>query len=115
MRRRGSKAIQAKHLRKGMGTRTAQDCQEDPLQVMPVGSPYWNLLQECAPRLAWPSRMRPLHAGRLGRRGGDDAVLTNPLVHLTTDERGFPRRFGAHVDIGAYELQATGHGRRNGP
>jgi hypothetical protein len=36
---------------------------------------------------------------------GDDSVLGAPLF-LTTDQRGpgFPRRFGAHVDIGAFEL-----------
>lgn len=34
---------------------------------------------------------------------GDDAVLGTPL-NLTTDQRGHPRRSGAHVDIGAYEL-----------
>jgi CSLREA domain-containing protein len=34
---------------------------------------------------------------------GDDSVLDAPL-NLTSDERGFPRRIGTHVDIGAYEL-----------
>ncbi|MGO9245238.1 MAG: choice-of-anchor Q domain-containing protein [Verrucomicrobiia bacterium] len=35
---------------------------------------------------------------------GDDAVLSAPY-NLTTDQRGLPRKSGAHVDIGAYELQ----------
>jgi hypothetical protein len=35
---------------------------------------------------------------------GDDALVTGPL-NITTDARGFPRLSGAHVDIGAYELQ----------
>jgi hypothetical protein len=39
---------------------------------------------------------------------GDDSVLGSPLF-LTTDQRGpgFPRNFGAHVDIGAFELQCS--------
>jgi hypothetical protein len=37
---------------------------------------------------------------------GDDSVL-GPTLFLTTDQRGagFARRFGAHVDIGAFEVQ----------
>ena len=35
---------------------------------------------------------------------GDDAVL-GPPDNLTTDQRGLPRLSGAHVDIGAYEVQ----------
>jgi hypothetical protein len=35
---------------------------------------------------------------------GDDAV-TGPPDNLTTDQRGLPRKAGAHVDIGAYEMQ----------
>ena len=34
---------------------------------------------------------------------GDDSVLGSPYS-LTTDQRGFPREFGTHVDIGAYEV-----------
>jgi hypothetical protein len=34
---------------------------------------------------------------------GDDASLSAPYS-LTTDQRGFPRRAGSHVDIGAVEL-----------
>jgi hypothetical protein len=33
---------------------------------------------------------------------GDDTLLASNIV---TDARGFPRKAGAHVDIGAYELQ----------
>jgi hypothetical protein len=35
---------------------------------------------------------------------GDD-VVTGPPLTLTTDQRGLPRLSGAHVDIGAYEVQ----------
>jgi CSLREA domain-containing protein len=38
--------------------------------------------------------------------GGDDSVLGSPL-NLTSDERGFPRRIGSHVDIGALEQDAA--------
>jgi hypothetical protein len=34
---------------------------------------------------------------------GDDALLNAPF-NLTTDQRGSPRKAGAHVDIGAFEL-----------
>jgi hypothetical protein len=34
---------------------------------------------------------------------GDDALLGWPF-HLTTDQRGAPRRYGLHVDAGAHEL-----------
>jgi hypothetical protein len=37
---------------------------------------------------------------------GSDSVLGPPL-NLTTDQRGFPRKVGAHVDIGAYEYQGN--------
>jgi len=33
---------------------------------------------------------------------GDDTVLNAPS-NLTTDQRGFPRKIGSHVDIGAFE------------
>jgi hypothetical protein len=34
---------------------------------------------------------------------GDDALLATPF-NLAKDQRGFPRKYGAHVDIGAFEL-----------
>jgi len=34
---------------------------------------------------------------------GDDALLVAPF-NLAKDQRGFPRKYGAHVDIGAFEL-----------
>jgi len=34
---------------------------------------------------------------------GDDSLLASPW-YLSTDGRGYPRKSGAHVDIGAYEL-----------
>jgi hypothetical protein len=36
---------------------------------------------------------------------GDNSV-TNPPDNLTTDQRGFPRRFNNTVDIGAFEVQS---------
>jgi hypothetical protein len=42
---------------------------------------------------------------------GDDSVLGPPL-NLTTDQRGFPRKAGAHVDMGAVEVvQLTAAGQ----
>lgn len=35
---------------------------------------------------------------------GDDALL-GPPYNLTTDQRGFPRNTGGHVDIGAFQFQ----------
>ena len=35
---------------------------------------------------------------------GADALLNAPY-NLTTDQRGYPRMAGAHVDIGAFEFQ----------
>src|SRR5207244_2459322 len=37
---------------------------------------------------------------------GDDALLSAPF-NLATDQRGLPRKSGAHVDIGAFEFQAA--------
>jgi hypothetical protein len=36
--------------------------------------------------------------------GGDDALLQRPYV-MRRDQRGYPRKSGAHVDIGAFEFQ----------
>jgi hypothetical protein len=38
---------------------------------------------------------------------GDDSVLGSPLS-LTTDQRGYPRKIGAHVDVGAFEYEFGG-------
>ncbi|SPE54390.1 hypothetical protein SBV1_1860038 [Verrucomicrobia bacterium] len=35
---------------------------------------------------------------------GDDALL-GPPYNLTADQRGFPRKSGAHLDVGAFEAQ----------
>jgi hypothetical protein len=56
----------------------------------------------------------PLLAGSLALDHGDDSVLS----FLTTDQNGKPRKFGSHVDIGAFEFQVPPVslvGRRNGP
>ncbi len=49
---------------------------------------------------------------------GDDSVL-GPPNRLAADQRGFPRRVGPHVDIGAFEFvplpPPSPRGRRNGP
>jgi hypothetical protein len=37
---------------------------------------------------------------------GDDSLLSAPY-YLTTDQRGYERKAGLHVDIGAYEYDAT--------
>ncbi len=50
-----------------------------------------------------PTQTMRLLPGSVAIDRGDDGVLTSPLTHLTTDQRGKPRRSGAHVDIGAYE------------
>jgi len=50
------------------------------------------------------TRTCALLAGSPALDTGDDALTNAPLT-LTSDERGYPRRSGAHVDIGAYELQ----------
>lgn len=48
----------------------------------------------------------PLLCSSIAIDAGDDAVLGPPLS-LTTDQRGYPRNVGSHVDIGAYELVTT--------
>src|SRR5262249_59407567 len=54
-----------------------------------------------------PTPTMALLAGSPAIDAGDDSVLGNPFT-LTTDQRGpgFPRKAGAHVDIGAFEVQA---------
>jgi len=53
-----------------------------------------------------PTATHALLASSPAIDAGDDSVLGAPLF-LTTDQRGpgFPRKFGAHVDIGAFEFQ----------
>jgi hypothetical protein len=53
-----------------------------------------------------PTFTRALLSGSGAIDAGDDAVLGAPL-NLTTDQRGHPRKAGAHVDIGAYESGAA--------
>jgi len=43
-----------------------------------------------------------LLAGSPAIEAGDDSVLGAPFS-IATDQRGFPRRIGVHVDIGAFE------------
>jgi hypothetical protein len=68
-----------------------------------------------------PTLTMALSATSVAVNAGDDAVLTNPKTKFTTDQRGLPRKSGAHVDIGAFEFQqpppppSGGHSRRNGP
>ena len=47
---------------------------------------------------------------------GDDTVIGTPVLNLTTDQRGaplsnlnYPRKVGAHVDIGAFEWDSSTH------
>jgi hypothetical protein len=53
-----------------------------------------------------PTQTMALLPGSPAIDAGDDSVLGPPLA-LATDQRGMPRRSGAHVDIGAYEAQST--------
>jgi hypothetical protein len=53
-----------------------------------------------------PTQTIPLLCGSVAIDAGDDGVLDPPLS-LATDQRGNPRKFGAQVDIGAYELVTT--------
>jgi hypothetical protein len=50
-----------------------------------------------------PTRTTYLLPGSAAINAGDDSVLGPPL-NLTTDQRDYPRRLGAHVDIGAVEI-----------
>ena len=51
-----------------------------------------------------PTLTHALLPGSPAIDAGDDSVL-GPPHNLTTDQRGEPRRQGAHVDIGAYEFE----------
>jgi hypothetical protein len=53
-----------------------------------------------------PTFTMALLSGSAAIDAGDDTVLGAPL-NLTTDQRGRPRKEGAHVDIGAYETGAA--------
>ena len=53
-----------------------------------------------------PTLTHALLPGSPAIDAGDDIVLGPPHI-LTGDQRGEPRLSGMHVDIGAYELQAT--------
>lgn len=53
-----------------------------------------------------PTLTAALLTGSPAIDAGDDAVL-GPPASLTTDQRGYPRKSGQHVDIGAYEVQAV--------
>ena len=57
-----------------------------------------------------PTQTRALQPSSPAVNMGDDTVTSAP-TSLTTDQRGagFPRKMGAHVDIGAFEFDsATG-------
>lgn len=60
-----------------------------------------------------PTQTIPLLCSSVAIDAGDDGVLDPPLS-LTTDQRGYPRKFGTQVDIGAYEL-VTSCGPTTGP
>ncbi len=65
-----------------------------------------------------PTQTIALLPGSVAIDAGDDAVLTDPRTRFTSDQRGYPRKTGAHVDIGAFEFQpppSHRRGRRNGP
>jgi hypothetical protein len=64
-----------------------------------------------------PTQTMALLPGSIAIDAGDDAVMTDSRTKLTTDQRGLPRKSGAHVDIGAFEFQVVPRrrGRRNGP
>ncbi len=53
-----------------------------------------------------PTATHALLPGSPAIDAGDDAVLGAPY-NLTTDQRGSPRKLGAHVDIGAYEYDVA--------
>jgi hypothetical protein len=52
-----------------------------------------------------PTFTMALLSGSPALNAGDDALLSPPF-NLATDQRGLPRKFGTHVDIGAFESQS---------
>ena len=52
-----------------------------------------------------PTPTMALLAGSPALNTGDDTLLAVPF-NLPTDQRGLPRKSGAHIDIGAFERQA---------
>jgi hypothetical protein len=65
------------------------------------GNPQLGSLQDNGgPTFTMAPSLNPISAAI---DAGDDAVTGTPL-YLTTDQRGLPRKSGAHVDIGAYEV-----------
>ena len=54
-----------------------------------------------------PTYTMALLAGSPALDAGDDAMLNAPF-NLATDQRGYARKSGAHVDIGAFESQVPG-------
>jgi len=96
----------------------APDC----LTGSPLGLNSHNLIKDgsCSPMLSGNPMLGPLQnnggptptmallGGSPAIDAGDDSVLGSPFT-LATDQRGagFPRKAGAHVDIGAFEVQAT--------
>ncbi len=52
------------------------------------------------------TKVLPLLVGSVAIDAGDDSV-TGPPLNITSDQRGFPRPAGAHVDIGAFEFDPT--------
>ena len=53
-----------------------------------------------------PTFTMALLSGSPALNAGDDALLSPPF-NLATDQRGLPRKFGTHVDIGAFESQGV--------
>ena len=53
------------------------------------------------------TRTCALLSGSPALEAGDDSLVASP-PNVTSDARGYPRQSGAHVDIGAYELQWAG-------